>query len=111
MTYEECINCLPDELNALGYKIVYGKMIDNITNFYLDDDCHDCLFRIINTDIKSRKCICYAQNIHSRDWKLCYYKDFNDKIYENIMNYAKNMVEQYKKYTIDLKINEISKDF
>ena len=93
MTYEECVNCLPDELNALGYKIAYGKMIDNVTNFYLDDDCQDCLFRIINTDIKSRMCICYAQTIHSNDWKHCYYKDFNDKIYENIMDYAKNMVE------------------
>lgn len=111
MNYEECINRLPDELKTLGYKMVCGKMFDNVTNFHLDDDCQDCLFRIVNADTKSRKCICYAQNIHSKDWQTCFYKDFNDKIYETIMNNAKNMVAQYKKYTIDLKINELSKDF
>lgn len=111
MTYEECVNRLPDELNALGYKMVYGKMFDNVTNFHLDDDCQDCLFRIINSDIKNRMCICYAQDIHSRDWKLCYYKDFNDTVYYNIMYAARKMVAQYKQYTIELKLNELSKDF
>lgn len=52
MNYEECVNCLPDTLKALGYKMVYGKMFDNVTNFYLDNDCQDCLFRIVNADIK-----------------------------------------------------------
>lgn len=40
-----------------------------------------------------------------------FYNDFNDTIYKTIMDSAKNMVVQYKKYTVNLKINEISKDF
>lgn len=111
MTYEECVNSLPDKLKALGYKIVYGKMIDNVVNFHLDDDCQDWLFRIVDADEKNRKCICYAQNIHSTEWKTCFYNDFNNIIYYNIMDSAKRMVAQYKQYTIDLKINEISNDF
>lgn len=108
MTYEECVNHLPDELKALGYKMVNGKWL-MITNFYLDNDCEDCLFRIVYEKI--RQCICFAPKIHSREWKTCYYKDFNDTIYETIMDSAKTMVAQYKKYNVDLKINEISKDF
>jgi hypothetical protein len=111
MTFEECENLLPDKLKELGYKMVNGMMVDNVTNFHLDNDCQDCLLRIVHANNKSRKCICYAQNIHSKDWKTCFYKDFNDTIYEAIMYSAKNMVAQYKKYTIDLKINELSKDF
>jgi competence protein ComGF len=111
MTYEECVSHLPDKLKALGYKMVNGKMVDDVTNFYLDNYCDDCLLRIVNANEKIRQCICYAQKIHSREWKTCYYKDFNDTIYETIMDSAKNMVAQYKKYNVDLKINEISKDF
>ena len=111
MTYEECISHLPAELKALGYKIVNGKMIDKVTNFHLDNDCQDCLLRIVHSNEKIRQCICYSQNIHSTEWKLCYYKDFNDIVYYNIMDSAKRMVAQYKQYTIDVKINELSKDF
>ncbi len=111
MTYEECVTHLPDELKALGYKMVNGKMVDDVTNFYLDNYCDDCLLRIVNADEKNRKCICYAQKIHSREWKTCYYNDFNDTLYQTIMDSAKNMVAQYKKYNVVLKINEISKDF
>ena len=111
MTYEECVTHLPDELKALGYKMVNGKLVDNVTNFHLDNDCNDCLLRIVNAYEKSRQCICYAKNIHSTDWNTCYYKDFNDTSYETIMTAARNMVAQYKKYTVVLKINEISKDF
>ena len=111
MTYEECVSHLPNTLKALGYKMCNIKMVDNITNFHLDNDCQDCLLRIVNSNEKNRQCICYAQNIHSTDWKLCYYKDFNDVIYYNIMDAAKRMVAQYKQYSIDLKIDELSKDF
>ena len=111
MTYEECVNLLPDTLKALGYKMVHYNMVDDITNFHLDEYCKDCLFRIVHSNEKIRQCICYAQNIHSTDWKLCYYKDFNDTVYYNIIKSAKRMVAQYKQYTIDLKIDELSKDF
>ena len=111
MTYEECVNRLPDTLKALGYKIVNGKMVDKVTNFHLDNDCQDCLLRIVHSNEKIRQCICYSQNIHSTEWKLCYYKDFNDIVYYNIMDSAKRMVAQFKQYTIDVKINELSKDF
>ncbi len=112
MTYEECVNCLPDKLKALGYKMVEGKkFLNEVINFHLDDDCQDWLFRIVQADTNSKKCICYAQNINSTEWKLCYYKDFNDTVYYNIMDSAKRMVAQYKEYTINLKINELSKDF
>ena len=111
MTYEECVNSLPDKLKALGYKMVHRIMVDNVTNFHLDTDCQDCLLRIVHATNKSRQCICYAQNIHSTEWKTCYYEDFNDKIYKTIMSAAKNMVAQYKKYSLDCKINDISKDF
>lgn len=51
MTYEEFVNCLPAELKALGYKMVNRRtMIENVTNFHLDNDCQDCLLRIINVD-------------------------------------------------------------
>lgn len=111
MTYDECVKCLPDELLALGYKMVHRIMVDNVTNFHLDNDCQDCLLRIVHANNRSRQCICYAQNIHSTEWKTCYYEDFNDKIYNIIMSAAKNMVVQYKKYSLHCKINEISKDF
>lgn len=111
MTFEECVNHLPNELKSLGYKMVNSKMIDNVTNFHLDNDGKDCLLRIVNANEKIRKCICYAQKIHSTEWKTCFYNDFNDKIYETIMTAARNMVAQYKKYTVDLKISELSKDF
>ena len=111
MTYEECVNILPDKLKALGYKIVNGKLVDKVTNFHLDNDCQDCLLRIVHSNEKNRQCICYAQNIHSTEWKNCFYKDFNDIVYYNIMESAKRMVAQYKQYTIDLKIDELSKDF
>ena len=111
MTYEECVSHLPNTLKALGYKIVNGKLVAKVTNFHLDNDCQDCLLRIVNSNEKNRQCICYAQNIHSTDWKLCYYKDFNDTVYYNIIKSAKRMVAQYKQYTIDLKIDELSKDF
>lgn len=111
MTYEECVTRLPNELKTLGYKMVNSKMIDNVINFHLDNDGQDWLFRIVNADEKIRQCICYAQNIHSTEWKTCFYGDFNDTIYQTIMDSAKTMVAQYKKYTVDLKINEISKDF
>lgn len=111
MTYEECVNRLPDTLKALGYKIVNGKMVDKVTNFHLDNDCQDCLLRIVHSNNKCRQCICYAQNIHSTEWKNCFYKDFNDIVYYNIMDSAKRMVAQFKQYTIDVKINELSKDF
>jgi hypothetical protein len=111
MTYDECVNCLPDKLKALGYKMVNRTMVDNVTNFHLDNDCQDCLLRIVNSNEKIRQCICYAQNIHSTEWKNCFYKDFNDTVYYNIMESAKRMVAQYKQYTVDLKINELSKDF
>lgn len=52
MTYEECVNRLPDTLKALGYKIVNGKMIDKVTNFHLDNDCQDCLLRIVHSNEK-----------------------------------------------------------
>ena len=111
MTFEECFNSLPDELTSLGYKMVKGKMFDNVTNFHLDNDCNDCLLRIVYATEKNRQCICYAQNIHSTDWNTCYYKDFNDTSYETIMTAARNMVAQYKKYNVELKIDELSKDF
>lgn len=111
MTYEECVSHLPDELKALGYKMVNVKMVDYVTNFHLDNYCQDCLLRIVHSNEKIRQCICYAKNIHSTDWNTCYYKDFNDKIYETIMVAARNMVAQYKKYNVELKIDELSKDF
>lgn len=111
MTYEECVTNLPDTLKALGYKMCNIKMVDNITNFHLDNDCQDCLLRIVHSNEKIRQCICYAQNIHSTEWRNCFYKDFNDTVYYNIMESAKRMVAQYKQYSIDLKINELSKDF
>lgn len=52
MTFEECFNNLPDELKALGYKMVKGKMFDNVTNFHLDNDCEDCLLRIVHASEK-----------------------------------------------------------
>ena len=113
MTFEECVKILPDELKALGYKMSHRTYYigDNATNFHLDDDCNDCLLRIVDSATKGRKCICYAKNIHSTDWNTCYYKDFNDISYETIMTAARNLVAQYKKYNIELKIDELSKDF
>lgn len=112
MTYEEFVSHLPAELKALGYKMVNRRtMIENVTNFHLDNDCQDCLIRIVHSNNKCRQCICYSQNIHSTEWKLCYYKDFNDVIYYNIMDSAKRMVAQFKQYSIDLKIDKLSKDF
>lgn len=112
MTFEECIKRLPDELKALGYKMSHRTYIigENVTNFHLDDECNDCLLRIVESN-KLKKCICYAQNIHSTDWNTCYCNDFNDISYETIMTAARNMVAQYKKYNVELKIDELSKDF
>ena len=113
MTFEECINRLPDELISLGYKMSYGKVYSDVTVFYLDVNSNHCLIRIIDDDIKTCKCICYVNNIRAdeSDYTTCFYNDFNDTIYENIIDAAKNLVAQYKKYIIDLKMNEISKDF
>lgn len=103
MTYKEFVSHLPDKLKALGYKMVNRRtMIENVTNFHLDNDCQDCLLRIVHSNNKCRQCICYSQNIHSTEWKLCYYNDFND-----VMDSAKRMVAQY---SIDLKIDKLSKD-
>lgn len=116
MTFEECVKILPNELASIGYKYIkrpsYNHFyVDNIINFHLDNSCQDCLIRIVNPKSKDEKCICFAEHIHSTDWNTCYYNDFNDKIYETIMSAARNMVAQYKKYTADLKISELSKDF
>lgn len=112
MTYEECVSHLPAELKALGYKMVNRKtMIENVTNFHLDNDCQDCLLRIVHSNNKCRQCICYSQNIHSTEWKLCYYKDFNDIVYYNIMESAKRMVAQYKESIQNKRLSKLSEDF
>ena len=111
MTFEECVNILPDELIALGYKMTYGKVFTDVTNFHLDNDCQDCLIRIVNPQRKHEKCICFAEQILSTDWQRYFYSDFNDEVYNKVMTAARNMVAQFKKYNVELKIDELSKDF
>ena len=107
MTFEECVKILPDELASLGYKSIFTTTI----NFYLDDSFNDCLIKIVNPPRKHEKCICFAEQIHSTEWNRYFYSEFNDEIYNKLMTAARNMVAQYKKYNIKLKINELSKDF
>ena len=111
MTFEECVKILPDELASMGYKIIGNPFNDNVINFHLDDFCNDCLVRIVNPERKHEKCICYAEQIHATDWNRCYYIDFSDEVYNKLMTAARNMAAQYKKYNIELKIDELSKDF
>lgn len=111
MTFEECVKLLPIELKTLGYKMSYRKGYNNITNFHLDNDCQDCLIRIVNPPRKHEKCICFAEQIHATDWHRYFYSDFSDEVYKKVMTAARNLVAQYKKYNIELKIDELSKDF
>ena len=114
MTFEECIKILPGELESIGYKMkpnTRNPSDKTIINFHLDEHCNDCLVRIVNPDRKHEKCICYAEQIHATDWIRCFYSSFNDEVYNKLMTAARNMVAQYKKYHIDLKIDELSKDF
>ena len=110
MTFEECVKILPDELARIGYKASCLQNYNNI-NFHLDDSCNDCLIRIVNPKSKDEKCICFAEHIHSTDWHKYFYYEFSDEVYKKLMTAARNMVAQYKKYTVDLKIDELSKDF
>jgi hypothetical protein len=116
MTFEECVKILPNELASIGYKSMkhpsYNPFyVDNIINFHLDNSCQDCLIRIVNIKSKNEKCICFAEHIHSTDWHKYFYYEFSDEVYKKLMTAARNMVAQYKKYTVDLKIDELSKDF
>ena len=111
MNFEECVKILPDELTSLGYKAFKSNFNYTNINFFLDDFCNDCLIRIVNPPRKHEKCICFAEQIHSTDWNRCFYSDFNDEIYIKLMTAARNMVAQYKKYNVELKIDELSKDF
>lgn len=114
MTFEECVKILPDELEKIGYKTrpARDSSFDNtIMNFHLDEHCNDCLIRIVNPQRKREKCICFANQIHATDWNRYFYSEFNDEVYNKLMTAARNMVAQYKKYHIDLKIDELSKDF
>lgn len=108
MTFEECVNRLPDELASIGYK---STSINTSINFFLDDSCNDCLVRIVNPQNKTDKCLCFAEHIHETDWNKYFYSEVNDEIYNKLMTAARNMVAQYKKYNIELKIDELSKDF
>lgn len=111
MTFQECVNRLPDELKALGYKRAYGKVFTYATYFHLDNDCQDCLIRIVNPPRNHEKCICFAEQIHRTNWNRYFYSDFSDEVYNKLMTAARNMVAQYKKYNVELKIDELSKDF
>ena len=114
MTFEDCLKILPDELTSLGYKMkgnIRNPNDETIINFHLDELCNDCLVRIVNPNRKHEKCICYAEKIHATDWNRYFYSEFSDEVYNKLMNAARNMVAQYKKYHIDLKIDELSKDF
>ena len=116
MTFEECVKILPNELESIGYKSMIRPSydpfyVDNIINFHLDNSCQDCLIRIVNPKSKDEKCICFAEHIHSTDWHKYFYSEFSDEIYKKLMTAARNMVEQYKKYTVELKIAELSTDF
>lgn len=114
MTFEECVKILPGELISLGYKakgIPKNPNDSSIINFHLDDDCNDCLVRIVNPQRYHEKCICFAEKIHATDWNKYFYSEFSDEIYNKLMTAARNMVAQYKKYNVDLKIDELSKDF
>lgn len=110
MTFEECVKILPDELAKIGYKASCRQNYNN-TDFHLDDSCNDCLIRIVNPPRKHEKCLCFAEQIHATDWHRYFYSEFNDEIYNKLMTAARNMVAQYKKYYVDLKIEELSKDF
>lgn len=111
MTFEECVKILPGELTSLGYKVKGNPCDATIINFHLDEHCNDCLVRIVNPDRKHEKCICYAEQIHATDWNRCFYNGFSDDVYKNLMFAARNMAAQYKKYNVELKIDELSKDF
>ena len=114
MTFEECVKILPDELEKIGYKTrpARNSSFDTtIMNFHLDEHCNDCLIRIVNPPRKHEKCICFAEQIHATDWHRYFYSEVNDEIYNKLMTAARNMVAQYKKYHIELKIDELSKDF
>ena len=111
MTFEECVKILPGDLTSLGYKMKGNPHDETITNFHLDEHCNDCLVRIVNPDRKHEKCICYVEQIHATDWKKNFYSEFSDEVYNKLMTAARNMVAQYKKYNIELKINELSEDF
>ena len=117
MTFEECVKILPNELASIDYKSMKQPSFDpfyvdnNIINFHLDNSCEDCLIKIVNPKSKDEKFICFAEQIHSTDWHKYFYSEFNDEIYKKLMTAARNMVEQYKKYTVELKISELSKDF
>lgn len=108
MTFEECVNRLPDELASIGYKSTFNN---TSINFFLDDSCNDCLVRIVNPQNKTDKCLCFAEHIHGTDWNRYFYSEVNDEVYNKLMTAARNMVAQYKKYNIELKIDELSKDF
>jgi hypothetical protein len=111
MTFEECVKILPDELAKIGYKSKCRHFDYTNTDFHLDDSCNDCLIRIVNPPRKHEKCICFAEQIHATDWHRYFYSEVNDEIYNKLMTAARNMVAQYKKYYVDLKIDELSKDF
>lgn len=108
MNFEECVKILPDELASLGYKALFNT---TTINFYLDDSCNDCLVKIVNPQNKTDKCIFFAEHIHETDWNRYFYSEVNDEVYNKLMTSARNMVAQYKKYNIELKIDELSKDF
>lgn len=110
MTFEECVKILPNELASIGYKSMISPFYDAI-NFHLDNSCLDCLIRIVNPKSKDEKCICFAEHIHATDWHKYFYYEFSDEIYKKLMTAARNMVAQYKNYTVELKISELSKDF
>ena len=111
MTFEECVKILPSELTSLGFKIKGNPYDDAIINFHLDNSCEDCLVRIVNPDRMYEKCICYAEHIHATDWNKYFYSEFSVEVYNKLMTAARNMVAQYKKYNVELKIDELSKDF
>ena len=111
MTFEECVKILPDELAKIGYKAKCRHFDYTNTDFHLDDSCNDCLIRIVNPPRKHEKCLCFAEQIHAKDWHRYFYSDFSDEVYNKLMTAARNMVAQYKKYYVDLKIEELSKDF
>ena len=111
MTFEECVKILPNELTGIGYKARPNNFDTTIIDFHLDDSCNDCLIRIVNPSRKHEKCICFAEQIHATDWHRYFYSEVNDEIYNKLMTAARNMVAQYKKYYVELKIDELSKDF
>ena len=111
MTFAECVKKLPGELESIGYKARGRPFDDTIVDFHLDDFCEDCLIRIVNPQRKHEKCLCFAETIHATDWHRYFYSEFSDEVYNKLMTAARNMAAQYKKYNVELKINELSKDF